>query len=85
MEATKNVAVWLLEGCHDTQTYTLPFSVGIQPKQVRGDSQQKGGERSVSAANKQLEPLMSLSRSSSWTIAFLWSSCATWSLFCLFS
>lgn len=84
-EAKNNVSVLLLEGCHDTQTYTLPFSVGIQPKQAREDSQQKGGERSVSAANRQLEPPMSLSRGCSWTIAFLWSSCITWSLFYLFS
>lgn len=29
MEAKKNMAVLLLKGCHDTQTYTLPFFVGI--------------------------------------------------------
>lgn len=79
----KNAAVLLLEGCHETQTYPLPFSVGIQPKQMQGDTRQKGGERSVSAANKQLEPPMSLSRSR--TIAFLWSSCVTRSLSYLFS
>lgn len=85
MEARKNAAVLLLEGCHGTRTYTLPFSVGIQPKQMQGSSQQKGGEHSVSAANKQLEPPTSLSVGCSWTTAFLWSSRITRSLFCLFS
>lgn len=51
MEAKKNVAVLLLEGWHDTQTYTLPFLAGIQPKQMQGSSQQKGGEHTVSAVN----------------------------------
>lgn len=51
MEAKKSVAVLLLQGWHDTQTYTLPFLVGVQPKQMQGSSQQKGGEHAVSAVN----------------------------------
>lgn len=77
MEPKKNVAVLLSKGCHDTQTYTLPFLLGIQPKQMWGSSQQKGWQCPVSAASKQLEPPMSLSFNCSWTIAFLWSTCIT--------
>lgn len=51
IEAKKSVAVLLLEGWHDTQTYALPFLVGIQPIQMQGSSQQKGGELAVSAVN----------------------------------
>lgn len=50
-EVKKSVAVLLLEGWHDTQTYTLLVLVGIQPKQEQGNSQQKGGELAVSAVN----------------------------------
>lgn len=51
MEAKKSVAVLLLEGWHDTQTYSPLVLVGIQPKQVQGNSQQKGGELAVPAVN----------------------------------
>lgn len=85
MEAKKDEAVLLFEGSHNTQTYPLPFLVGIQLKQSWGNSQQKAGEHSMSAANKQLMPLMFICLSCSRTIAFLLSSCVIQSLFSLFS
>lgn len=82
MEAKKSVAAWGLAWHTDLHS---PIFGGNPTKTNAGQLSAEG--RKAHCVYSELKPLMclSLSLSCSWTLAFLWSSCISQRLFCLFS